>query len=286
MSFEADRNPHAPSFHFENKNGERVDDVEYSVTYSSDSSGYNSTEPPTLIEDYSAVIDIKNSDKYIIDGNPWLPFKIVPPKEGYNNLKDKFEAQTRVWGTDGNNGVDANNVTDKQDRFELKVDGANRKGAALKSNDFYDEGSFEFVASTNSKNGVCMAFWTFFYAEDGAVNNEIDFELFGRNKIIYSTYTSENIENQTHNNSKVDFDVSENKIHTYRFDWHKGKSVTFYIDNIEVSHITEHIPDQPMEVWIGAWCPSWAVDSESSDPTNVESMMTIYSFTYHQGFDN
>lgn len=76
-------------------------------------------------------------------------------------------------------------------------------------------------------------------------------------------------------NAKLDFDLSANTVHKYRFDWYRGEKVEYYIDDVLVATITENIPTKPMEVWIGAWCPSWA-----GEQTNDKSEMTIYSFNY------
>lgn len=118
-----------------------------------------------------------------------------------------------------------------------------------------------------------MAFWTFYYADNGNVNNEIDFELFGDNNIMYSAWTSE--KNFTTINAKLDFTIHDNEYHTYRFDWYNGEKIEFYIDNTLVATITENVPTKPMKVWIGAWCPSWA-----GAPVQGDFTMTVKSFKY------
>ena len=118
-----------------------------------------------------------------------------------------------------------------------------------------------------------MAFWTFYYADNGNVNNEIDFELFGDNDIIYSAWTSET--DSTNLRRKTDFTIHDNDYHTYRFDWYAGDRVEFYIDGELVATITENVPTEPMKVWIGAWCPTW-----SGEPTAGDFTMTVKSFKY------
>lgn len=273
--FEADKAPHSPTFHFANQNNEVISDVKYALSFSSYSSGYESIEPPRLPEDYKMFITVTNRDKYQLIGKNYIDFKITPPLVGYDNLKNDFNAVTKKWGNDGNHGVLKENISfdDNNRNVKIKVDGENRRGGALESKDFYDEGSFEFIASTNSKSGACMAFWTFYYADGGNVNNEIDFELFGQNSIIYSSYVSEKL--STHKNETVDFNIPENKVHTYRFDWYKGEKVEYFIDEEKVCEINTNIPTEKMKVWIGAWCPSWA-----GEAINETSTMTVYSFTY------
>ena len=153
------------------------------------------------------------------------------------------------------------------------IDSLNRVGGAIESKDYYYEGSFEFVGKTNCTSGATMAFWTFYYADNGNVNNEIDFELFGDDNIIYSAWTSETDSTNLHR--KTDFTIHDNEYHTYRFDWYAGEKVEFYIDNKLVATITENVPTEPMKVWIGAWCPTW-----SGEPTAGNFTMTVKSFKY------
>lgn len=278
VAFEVDKLPHAPTFHFVDKNNEIVEGVEYSVHFTSENNGYDSDEAPRLPEYYAATITIKDDKHYLI-GKDWIVFHIDPRKEGFDYILSNFLPVDSRWGNDGNGGVYANNVSLNDNSLTFRVDGASRTGAAIVSKKDYTQGSFEFVASTNSKSGVCMAFWTFYYANAGEINDEIDFELFGQNSIIYSSYTSEDPEKQTHVYDNVNFNIPDNKIHTYRFDWYAGERVEFYIDEVLVCVITENVPTHPMKVWIGAWCPSWA-----GEETNEVSEMTVYSFIY-KSFD-
>lgn len=120
---------------------------------------------------------------------------------------------------------------------------------------------------------MVTAFWTFYYADNGNVNHEIDIEAFNSNDVIYSSYTSES--DSTHINSKLNYNLQDNEKHTYRFDWYCGKKVEFYIDNVLQTVIETNVPTHAMEVWIGAWCPSWAGEQRQEN-----SKMTIYSFKY------
>lgn len=200
-----------------------------------------------------------------------------------------FDVVERTWGYD-NNGVKAKNVKLENGNLVLSATPYIREGAAVESKKFYNEGSFEFVAKTNVPNGACVAFWTYYYKNDGNgevsnTNHEIDFELYGTNNIIYSTYLKE-FTDQTHVNSKVNFNINDNQYHTYRFDWYNGEKVDFYIDGVLVCSITENIPTHEMKVWIGLWCPAWSVqtdDAGNPNPAIVEGetyTMTIKSFKY------
>ena len=59
---------------------------------------------------------------------------------------------------------------------------------------------------------MATAFWTFYYADNGNVNHEIDIEAFNSNDVIYSSYTSES--DSTHINSKLNYNLQDNEKHT------------------------------------------------------------------------
>ena len=143
---------------------------------------------------------------------------------------------------------------------------------------------------TNVTNGACVAFWTYYYNDDNNpdtdnLNHEIDFEMYGTNNIIYSSYLKEYTE-QTHINDKLDYNISDNEYHTYRFDWYNGEKVEFYIDGKLVATINENVPTHEMRVWIGVWCPDWSIQTDEFGnpiPEIIEDAtytMTVKSFKY------
>ena len=108
--------------------------------------------------------------------------------------------------------------------------------------------------------------------------------MYGTNNIIYSSYLKEYTE-QTHINSKLDYNIADNEYHTYRFDWYAGEKVEFYIDGILMATITENVPTHEMRVWIGVWCPTWSIQTDEDGNPNPMIIpktyeMTIKSFTY------
>ena len=201
-----------------------------------------------------------------------------------------FNPITRVWGYN-NNGVTADYVEYDGDLVVLTTNPYNRVGAALESKEYYSQGSFEFVAKTNVPNGACMAFWTYYFKNDDNdpttpnINHEIDFELYGTNNIIYSSYLKDTTE-QTHINSTVNYNINDNEYHTYRFDWYSGERVDFYIDGVLVCTIKDNIPTHQMKVWIGIWCPEWSIQKDEYGnpwPSIIPDKtytMTVKSFTY------
>ena len=193
-----------------------------------------------------------------------------------------FSPVSKKWGTDGNNGVKEENVSiNNEGELVISVDSLNRVGGAIESKDFYNEGSFEFVAKTNATSGVATAFWTYYYEdayyegvlENGHINHEIDIELFGNNNAWFSSYIAENIPTTIKSNLK--YTLHNNDYHKYRFDWYNGEKVEYYIDNELVATIDTNVPTKPMRVWIGAWCPSW-----SGEPTEGDFKMVVRSFKY------
>ena len=109
--------------------------------------------------------------------------------------------------------------------------------------------------------------------------------MYGTNNIIYSSYLKDTTE-QTHINEKLNYNIADNQYHTYRFDWHAGEKVEFYIDGVLVARITTNVPTHEMKVWIGVWCPEWSIEKDASgnpSPAIIEGMeytMTVKSFKY------
>ena len=77
--FTYDGQPHTPIWHFENESGNRVEDVQYTVHYASET-GYDSDDAPTQPGYYSISVYIIG-DKYLMKGNHWIVFRIDVAKD-------------------------------------------------------------------------------------------------------------------------------------------------------------------------------------------------------------
>lgn len=168
--------------------------------------------------------------------------------------------------------------------IDITIQGATRTGGAVVTNQTYKSGSFRMVSSSTATSGVCLAMWSFFYADGGSINNEIDIEFFGgnenNNNVYFSSYTSESNVTSIHDRV-LPYAINDGKFHEYRFDWYSGVRVEYYVDGVLFATITSNVPVESadetknMNIWLGAWCPSWA-----GNATTEESHMYIKSFTY------
>ncbi|MCH5171602.1 MAG: bacterial Ig-like domain-containing protein [Erysipelotrichales bacterium] len=73
--FAYDGQPHSPIWHFEDEEGNVIEDVQYTVWYSSDDTGYNSANAPIEAAWYGMTITITD-DVHIMSGNNWVTFRI------------------------------------------------------------------------------------------------------------------------------------------------------------------------------------------------------------------
>lgn len=109
VAFIYDGLPHSPIWHFEDENNARVDGVQYTAMYSSDSTGYNSDEAPTEIAWYSISITITD-DKHLMDGNWWVVFHIDDSADAF--IRD-WNALRTEGGIDGMCAFTKDGNTDK-----------------------------------------------------------------------------------------------------------------------------------------------------------------------------
>ena len=75
VAFPYDGLPHTPVWHFEDEEGNIINDVQYTVWYSSDDTGYNSADAPTAVAWYGMTVTITD-DVHVMSGNAWVTFHI------------------------------------------------------------------------------------------------------------------------------------------------------------------------------------------------------------------
>lgn len=187
--------------------------------------------------------------------------------------ENNFESINKKWGNDGNNGVISSNVKIVNNEYIITSTGANRTGGAICSKNYFDEGSYTFEAKCDLKSGTTMAFWLFYYQDNGNINHEIDIEAIYDNTFLFSSYTSES--DVTTIRKVVENKLNDNNYHKYRFDFYNGEKVEYYIDGIKICTIDSNVPTLKMKLWMGLWCPSW-----SGDIVDENSTLYIKSFNY------
>ena len=134
-------------------------------------------------------------------------------------------------------------------------------GSALILKQDTGPGRYEIRMKVAPRVGICNAFWT--YTEDENNNNhEIDIELPGQvngnnsfKNVLFTNYIGES----TSNTSVLDYYLSDNKYHTYGFDWYysnNNKLINYYIDGELLATSTTNIPFLNTKLWLGVWIPN------------------------------
>lgn len=230
-------------------------------------------------------------------------YEIIEPVEkedfydGFDNGIDplKWEIGNTKWGTTSG-GVIYQNVgytedgyavlTANGDLYEGPLVGINtengkRTGSLLTTLRSFGPGSFEVKAKPLPVFGATTAFWTFYYANGGNVNHEIDIELNVENDFKYAWFTNWVAETiYSHETVNTNIQNDDGNWHTYRFDWHRDENprVEYYIDDILFHTSYEDIPFYGMRFNIGLWFPNgWA-----GTPNFETDYMLVDHFKYEQ----
>lgn len=237
-------------------------------------------------DDFSSGIDMENN---------WVPAKkawgnssvsynsgVVPENVFYNSvdktvvfraLGDYYQGDEFDYDLDERYGYAHDEITGGGRVYSR--DGT-RTGGTIKTREEYGPGRYEAKFKVAPAEGVCTAFWTFNYGDDGGdYYNEMDFELpthaegatgddkkdLSFNQIICTTYKTED----TYKSQRVTNPVylNDNKFHTYCLEWYYSagtKKVKWFIDGYLIAswNNANHISDHVGRVTLGVWVPGRA----------------------------
>ena len=195
---------------------------------------------------------------------------------------DKWYIANRSWGGDHWNGCKPENVSYTADGIALlKVQGKYSTdlpmtGAVIITHDTYGAGRFSVAAKVMPRLGGCNAMWTFYYANGGNTNHEIDIEMpghitsgdnrggeIGYDRVLNTNWLAEN--NSVSVGTKTATPANDGKWHLYSFEWHTSPTprVDYYVDGVKTCSSTEVIPTIKGFFEIGCWLPnSWCGDPD------------------------
>lgn len=220
--------------------------------------------------------------------------RIPAPTDGslYDDFADglspdgKWDIVNKKWGDDSFNGTTASNVNYTQDGIlvlsskGMYWENASERntGAAIVTKEALGPGRFEVAAKISPRQGMCTAFWTYYY-ESEECNHEIDIEFPGKlnGRIGYDSVMNTNWTNTGAGHTTETVPLSDKglsaqndgKWHTYAFEWSvKNNTIKYYIDDVLTYTSTTNIPTYEGQFWIGVWQPvEWAgvPEYETSD---------------------
>ena len=180
----------------------------------------------------------------------------------------KWAIGNQVWGV-GNSGVTPSNVKLTKDNVVvLQGNGdlytgslGKRSGSCLITREAFGPGRYEVRMKAFPRFGATTAMWTFYYANAGAINAEIDIELNVNDNMRQAWFTNWLSETNYRSKSMLTTTLhNDGEWHTYRFDWYTSPAkIEWYIDNVLQHTETTRVTEYAGQFWVGNWFPNgWA----------------------------
>ncbi len=189
----------------------------------------------------------------------------------------------RAWGGAHWNGCKPENVSYTADGIALlKVQGKYSTdlpmtGAVLISRETYGAGRYSVAMKVMPRLGGCNAMWTFYYANEGNTNHEIDIEMpghrtdpgdptvdgIGYDSVLNTNWLAES--ESVSVGTKTATPANDGKWHLYSFEWHTSPTpkIDYYVDGVKTCSATTVIPTIPGYFEIGCWLPyQWCGDPD------------------------
>lgn len=125
-------------------------------------------------------------------------------------------------------------------------------GGEIASKELYKYGSYSAeIKVPDAKSSITG----FFLYEEPDFEKEIDIEIFNDSSgsILFTTYS--NGEETNNVKKKLPFDPTAD-FHEYRFDYYLDRA-EFYVDGGLMHSFKEGLPEDPMNLYVNAWFPTW-----------------------------
>ncbi|QIN77570.1 family 16 glycosylhydrolase [Rubrobacter marinus] len=153
----------------------------------------------------------------------------------------------------GRGKIRSENVSMEDGKVRLALPAGTVSGGEIESEKLHRPGSM-YTARMKVPDAP-SSITGFFLYEPPDLESEIDIEIFNEpsGKILFTTYADGE---QTHTEEKkLPFDPTED-FHDYAF-FYGEDSVVFYVDGEEMQRYEGGIPDEPMQLYVNSWFPTW-----------------------------
>lgn len=241
------------------------------------------TDPKDPTDPDTPDTPVPGAPEYLPSGRIKAPTANLIDDFSHGVSPEKWYIANRAWAGDHWNGCIPQNVSYTADGIALlKVQGKYSTdnpmtGAVLISKKTYGAGKYSVAMKVMPRLGGCNAMWTFYYADNGNVNHEIDIELPGHRtqsgdldgtEIGYDSVLNTNWLAETNSVSvgtKTASPANDGKWHLYSFEWHTSPTprIDYYVDGVKTCSATTVIPTIPGYFEIGCWLPNrWCGDPD------------------------
>lgn len=167
----------------------------------------------------------------------------------------------------GRGRLEPENVSTENGRLRLELPANTFNGGEVESEELYLYGTYQARIKVADAPSSLTGF--FLYKEPD-FENELDIEIFNdpAGRILFTTYSNGRETNNVE--KKLPFDPTAD-FHDYRFDLYPEK-IEFYVDGEKMHSFDKGIPEDPMNLYINAWFPTWLAGQrpEADSYTYVE----------------
>jgi hypothetical protein len=177
-------------------------------------------------------------------------FEVTGLRDDFNSLNEKrWSASSKTLGR---GRLEPENVRTEDGELQLKIPANSFNGGEIKSTRLYQHGSYRARIKVADAPSSLTGF--FLYKEPD-LENELDIEIHNDSsgRILFTTYSNGEETNNVENS--LPFDPTKG-YHEYRFDFYPER-VEFYADGELMHSFEEGLPEDPMNLYVNAWFPTW-----------------------------
>lgn len=177
-------------------------------------------------------------------------FEVTGLQEDFGALsEDRWDVSSKKLGR---GRLEPENTSIENGRLRLKIPANTFDGGEIESRKLYQYGSYRARVKVADAPSSLTGF--FLYREPD-FEKELDIEIFNSplGRILFTTYSNGEETNNARKN--LPFDPTRD-FHEYRFDLYPGR-IDFYVDNERMHSFDQGLPDDPMNLYVNAWFPTW-----------------------------
>lgn len=191
-------------------------------------------------------------------------FQVAGLQEEFESLENRWRISSKELGR---GRLEPENVSLENERLRLKLPADSFDGGEIRSRKLYQYGSYRARIKVADAPSSLTGF--FLYKEPD-FENELDIEIFNdpAGRILFTTYSNgretNNVEKELPFDPTADF-------HDYRFDFSPDRA-GFYVDGELMHSFDKGLPQEPMNLYINAWFPTWlgGKEPETDSYTHVD----------------
>ncbi len=215
-----------------------------------ETSGYYETRASVWRENPEKVKSDPAEDARLADTGKKAAFRLFNEKQTFRG--DFQTLWTKSSRELGRGSLEPDNVSVAGDRLQITLPEGSLDGGEIASGRLHGYGSYTARLKVPD---APTSITGFFLYQPPDLQSEIDIEVFNdpSGTVLFTTYSGGK---QTHTETKkLPFDPTKG-FHDYSFNYRPG-TVEFYIDGELLQTYTKGLPDQPMDLYLNSWFPTW-----------------------------